>query len=185
MALSVLGKTPGGLGTFLLAMGGSWWPLEDPWWPWVAPGDPQRPLGGPQRPPPPPSPQWMVKSKAISELQEACWEMVAAMASDIILLLDSDNDGVRTHAIKFVEGLIITLSPRVADSDVPKRHENDISLERVPKDHPYIKYSEGGGAGGGMDRRMWGGVGGDVGGCRGGTWIQVGGCGDVWGDLGT
>lgn len=85
--------------------------------------------------------QWMVKSKAISELQEACWEMVAAMASDIILLLDSDNDGVRTHAIKFVEGLIITLSPRVADSDVPKRHENDISLERVPKDHPYIKYT--------------------------------------------
>lgn len=66
------------------------------------------------------------------------------MASDIILLLDSDNDGIRTHAIKFVEGLIITLSPRVADSDVPKRHENDISLERIPKDHPYIKYSEAG-----------------------------------------
>ncbi|XP_010224376.1 PREDICTED: symplekin, partial [Tinamus guttatus] len=84
--------------------------------------------------------QWMVKSKAISELQEACWEMVSAMAGDILLLLDSDNDGVRTHAIKFVEGLIVTLSPRVADSDVPKRHENDISLERVPKDHPYIKY---------------------------------------------
>ena len=88
--------------------------------------------------------QWMVKSKVISELQEACWEMGAAMASDIILLLDSDNDGVRTHAIKFVEGLIITLSPRMADSDVPKRHENDISLERIPRDHPVIKYSEGG-----------------------------------------
>ena len=142
-----------------------------PWWPWVVSDGPKMTLGGPMvapvglgwllvtlrdpwvapndPPPPPPSPQWMVKSKAISELQEACWEMVAAMASDIILLLDSDNDGVRTHAIKFVEGLIITLSPRVADSDVPKRHENDISLERVPKDHPYIKYSEGGGAGGG------------------------------------
>ncbi|NXT36177.1 SYMPK protein, partial [Pelecanoides urinatrix] len=90
---------------------------------------------------PPPCPQWMVKSKVISELQEACWEMMAAMASDIILLLDSDNDGIRTHAIKFVEGLIITLSPRMADSDVPKRHENDISLERIPKDHPYIKYN--------------------------------------------
>ncbi|NXV52623.1 SYMPK protein, partial [Uria aalge] len=90
---------------------------------------------------PPPCLQWMVKSKVISELQEACWEMMAAMASDIILLLDSDNDGIRTHAIKFVEGLIITLSPRMADSDVPKRHENDISLERIPKDHPYIKYN--------------------------------------------
>ncbi|KAM6307755.1 LOW QUALITY PROTEIN: symplekin [Podargus strigoides] len=85
--------------------------------------------------------QWMVRSRAVSELQEACWDMMAAMASDILLLLDSDNDGVRTHAIKFMEGLIITLSPRVADSDVPKRHENDISLERIPKDHPYIKYN--------------------------------------------
>ncbi|NXE99923.1 SYMPK protein, partial [Menura novaehollandiae] len=72
--------------------------------------------------------QWMVKSKVISELQEACWEMMSSMASDIILLLDSDNDGIRTHAIKFVEGLIVTLSPRTADSDVPKRHENDMSL---------------------------------------------------------
>ncbi|XP_074872725.1 symplekin [Carettochelys insculpta] len=85
--------------------------------------------------------QWMVKSKVINDLQEACWEMVSAMASDIILLLDSDNDGIRTHAIKFVEGLIITLSPRMPDSDVPKRHENDISLDRIPKDHPYIKHS--------------------------------------------
>lgn len=68
--------------------------------------------------------------------------MVSAMASEIIQLLDSDNDGIRTHAIKFVEGLIITLSPRMPDSEVPKRHENDISLDRVPKDHPCIKYSE-------------------------------------------
>ncbi|XP_068854580.1 LOW QUALITY PROTEIN: symplekin [Aphelocoma coerulescens] len=85
--------------------------------------------------------QWMVKSKVISELQEACWEMMSSMASDIILLLDSDNDGIRTHAIKFVEGLIVTLSPRTADSDVPKRHENDVSLERIPRDHPVIKYN--------------------------------------------
>uniref|UniRef100_A0A8D2Q0W9 Symplekin n=1 Tax=Zosterops lateralis melanops TaxID=1220523 RepID=A0A8D2Q0W9_ZOSLA len=85
--------------------------------------------------------QWMVKSKVISELQEACWEMMSSMASDIIVLLDSDNDGVRTHAIKFVEGLIVTLSPRTADSDVPKRHEGDVSLERIPRDHPVIKYN--------------------------------------------
>ncbi|XP_054855907.1 symplekin [Eublepharis macularius] len=85
--------------------------------------------------------QWMVKSRVINDMQEACWEMVSAMASEIIQLLDSDNDGIRTHAIKFVEGLIITLSPRMPDSEVPKRHENDISLDRVPRDHPYIKYN--------------------------------------------
>lgn len=86
--------------------------------------------------------QWMVKSRVISELQEACWDMVSAMAGDIILLLDSDNDGIRTHAIKFVEGLIVTLSPRMADSEVPRRQEHDISLDRIPRDHPYIQYSE-------------------------------------------
>ncbi|KAJ7303894.1 hypothetical protein JRQ81_011404 [Phrynocephalus forsythii] len=85
--------------------------------------------------------QWMVKSRAVNEMQEACWEMVSAMASEIIQLLDSDNDGIRTHAIKFVEALIITLSPRMPESEVPKRHENDISLDRVPNDHPYIKYN--------------------------------------------
>ncbi|KAB0398555.1 hypothetical protein E2I00_009906, partial [Balaenoptera physalus] len=85
--------------------------------------------------------QWMVKSRVISELQEACWDMVSAMAGDIILLLDSDNDGIRTHAIKFVESLIVTLSPRMADSEVPRRQEHDISLDRIPRDHPYIQYN--------------------------------------------
>ncbi|EHB00843.1 Symplekin [Heterocephalus glaber] len=85
--------------------------------------------------------QWMVKSRVISDLQEACWDMVSAMAGDIILLLDSDNDGIRTHAIKFVEGLIVTLSPRMADSEVPRRQEHDISLDRIPRDHPYIQYN--------------------------------------------
>ncbi|KAG8143603.1 hypothetical protein E2320_000847 [Naja naja] len=80
---------------------------------------------------------WMVKSRVINEMQEACWEMVSAMANEIIQLLDSDNDGIRTHAIKFVEGLIITLSPRMPESEVPKRHENDISLDRFMV-HPAI-----------------------------------------------
>eukprot|EP00073_Rattus_norvegicus_P005358 NP_001094300.1 symplekin [Rattus norvegicus] len=85
--------------------------------------------------------QWMVKSRVISDLQEACWDMVSSMAAEIILLLDSDNDGIRTHAIKFVEGLIVTLSPRMADSEVPRRQEHDISLDRIPRDHPYIQYN--------------------------------------------
>nr|XP_033812330.1 symplekin isoform X2 [Geotrypetes seraphini] len=84
--------------------------------------------------------QWMVRSRVINDKQDSCWEMVSDMVNDINQLLDSDNDGIRTHAIKFIESLIITLSPRMPDSDVPKRQENDISLDRVPKDHPYIKY---------------------------------------------
>ncbi|KAF7655817.1 hypothetical protein LDENG_00049490 [Lucifuga dentata] len=84
--------------------------------------------------------QWLVRSKAVSEMQEACWDMVTQMKGDVLALLDSENDGVRTHAIKFTESLIVTLSPRTADSDIPKRQEGDISLDKVPKDHSYIRY---------------------------------------------
>lgn len=65
--------------------------------------------------------------------------MVTQMKDDVLALLDSDNDGVRTHAIKFTESLIITLSPRTPDSDTPKKHEGDISLDKIPKDHTYIR----------------------------------------------
>lgn len=84
--------------------------------------------------------QWLVRSKAVTERQEACWDLVTQMKGDVLALLDSENDGVRTHAIKFTESLIITLSPRTSDSDVPKRQEGDTSLDKVPKDHSYIRY---------------------------------------------
>ena len=84
--------------------------------------------------------QWLVRSRVISEVQEACWDMLTQMKGEVLSLLDSENDGVRTHAIKFTEALIITLSPRTHDSEVPKRQENDISLDKVSKDHSYIRY---------------------------------------------
>lgn len=66
--------------------------------------------------------------------------MVTQIKEDVLALLDSENDGVRTHAIKFTESLIITLSPRTPDSDTPKKQEGDISLDKIPKDHMYIRY---------------------------------------------
>lgn len=84
--------------------------------------------------------QWLVCSKTVSEMQEACWDLVTQMKGDVLTSLDSENDGVRTHAIKFTESLIISLSPRTSDSDVPKRQEGDISLDKVPRDHSYIRY---------------------------------------------
>ncbi|KAK7173913.1 hypothetical protein R3I93_003671 [Phoxinus phoxinus] len=84
--------------------------------------------------------QWLVRTKSVTDMQEACWDMVTQMKEDLLALLDSDNDGVRTHAIKFTESLIITLSPRTPDSDTPKKQEGDISLDKIPKDHTYIRY---------------------------------------------
>uniref|UniRef100_A0A8C2DXZ4 Symplekin n=1 Tax=Cyprinus carpio TaxID=7962 RepID=A0A8C2DXZ4_CYPCA len=79
-------------------------------------------------------------SFSVSDMQEACWDMVTQLKEDVLALLDSDNDGVRTYAIKFTESLIITLSPRTPDSDTPKKQEGDISLDKIPKDHTYIRY---------------------------------------------
>ncbi|CAG5865899.1 symplekin [Menidia menidia] len=84
--------------------------------------------------------QWLVRAKVVSDMQEACWDLVTQMKGDVLALLDSENDGVRTHAIKFTESLIIILSPRTSESDVPKRQEGDISLDKVPKDQSYIRY---------------------------------------------
>ncbi|KAK3508762.1 hypothetical protein QTP70_004239 [Hemibagrus guttatus] len=84
--------------------------------------------------------QWLLRTKSISDVQEGCWDMVTQMKGEVLAQLDSDNDGIRTHAIKFTESLIITLSPRTSDSDVPKKQEGDISLDKVPKDHSYIRY---------------------------------------------
>lgn len=84
--------------------------------------------------------QWLLRSKTVTDMQEACWDMLTNMKGEVLAMLDSENDGVRTHAIKFTEALIIALSPRVQDSEVPKRQENDISLDKVPKDHSYIRY---------------------------------------------
>ncbi|XP_038135078.1 symplekin [Cyprinodon tularosa] len=84
--------------------------------------------------------QWLVRSKTVSEMQEACWDLVTQMSGEVLTMLDSENDGIRTHAIKFTESLIITLSPRTPESDVPKRQEGDISLDKVPRDHSYIRY---------------------------------------------
>ncbi|XP_066437632.1 symplekin [Eleutherodactylus coqui] len=85
--------------------------------------------------------QWVARSRPTSERQESCWDLVTEMAVDILQLLESDNDGIRTHAVKFVESLIVTLSPRTADSEIPKRQEGDISLEQIPMDHPFLKYN--------------------------------------------
>ncbi|XP_073498173.1 symplekin isoform X1 [Phyllobates terribilis] len=85
--------------------------------------------------------QWVARSRPTSDRQESCWDLVTEMATDILQLLESDNDGIRTHAVKFVESLIVTLSPRTQDSEIPKRQEGDISLEQIPTDHHYLKYN--------------------------------------------
>ncbi|RMX54270.1 hypothetical protein pdam_00011964 [Pocillopora damicornis] len=86
--------------------------------------------------------QYICKQKAISEELERMWELLIQIKEQIIDMLESDNDGIRTHAIKFMEMLVLVQSLKTQDSESLKKGEADISLEIVPRNHPLIKMTE-------------------------------------------
>uniref|UniRef100_UPI00358F3C6F symplekin n=1 Tax=Myxine glutinosa TaxID=7769 RepID=UPI00358F3C6F len=82
--------------------------------------------------------QWLAKMRKLTEEQESGWEILCRVKEDITNLLDSENDGVRTHSIKFLEMLIIVLTPRPSDPEVPRRPETDLDLDRISNEHPIL-----------------------------------------------
>lgn len=68
------------------------------------------------------------------------WLSLNDLTNHVAALLDSDNDGVRTSAIKFIEMLVIVLSCRSKESIVPTINENDISIEQISDDHELLGY---------------------------------------------
>ncbi|XP_054758403.2 symplekin-like [Lytechinus pictus] len=77
--------------------------------------------------------KWIAGVKDIREEIEAGWASLMLMKKKIVSeLLDDDNDGVRTYAIKFSEMIATTLSAKSSDSLVPKRAESDITLDQFP-----------------------------------------------------
>ncbi|KAK2568901.1 Symplekin [Acropora cervicornis] len=86
--------------------------------------------------------QYICKQKAISEEFEHLWELLIQIKEQIIDMLESDNDGIRTQAIKFIEMLVLVQSLKSQDSETLKKGEADISLEIVPRNHPLVKMTE-------------------------------------------
>jgi len=65
----------------------------------------------------------------ITDRMEAAWTLVNNIKEGIVQLLDSDNDGVRTLTLKFMEMIVLTQTHREAESAVK---ENDFCLDDVP-----------------------------------------------------
>ncbi|EDO33007.1 predicted protein, partial [Nematostella vectensis] len=86
--------------------------------------------------------QHVCKKRVISEELEQMWELLTQMKNQIIGMLASDNDGIRTHAIKFMEMLVLVQSTKSQDSESSKKGEADISLDVVPRAHPLVKMQE-------------------------------------------
>uniref|UniRef100_A0A182NRE9 Symplekin n=1 Tax=Anopheles dirus TaxID=7168 RepID=A0A182NRE9_9DIPT len=73
--------------------------------------------------------QWICQLDDIPEEVEQAWNTLCLMKISILDMIDDDNDGIRTNAIKFLEGVVILQT--YPDEDSLKR-ENDFSLEDVP-----------------------------------------------------
>lgn len=49
----------------------------------------------------------------------------------ILNMIDSDNEGIRTHSIKFLEEVVVLQSPHANDDD-------DFSLDCLPSHLPFL-----------------------------------------------
>jgi len=82
--------------------------------------------------------QLVCKLRTIKEEIRIMWEGMCGLRQVISGFIKSDNDGVRTHAIKFLEMVVLVHSLKMQDSDTPKK-EGDVSLDIVPRNHPLVK----------------------------------------------
>lgn len=73
--------------------------------------------------------QWLVSLADVSDSTEKAWNTLCIMKGEILDMIDHDNDGIRTNAIKFLEGVVIMQT--YPDEDSMKR-DNDFSLEDIP-----------------------------------------------------
>lgn len=73
--------------------------------------------------------QWICSLTDITEEVEQAWNTLCLVKASILDMIDNDNDGIRTNAIKFLEGIVIIQT--YPDEDSMKR-DNDFSLENVP-----------------------------------------------------
>lgn len=74
--------------------------------------------------------RWICSAKEVDDLMETSWEYICSLKADIVSMLESDNDGIRTHTIKFMEMLVILQT--YPDGDSPKKSANDMALDDVP-----------------------------------------------------
>ncbi|XP_069686905.1 symplekin isoform X1 [Periplaneta americana] len=72
---------------------------------------------------------WLARARAVTEEMEAAWAMMGSIKAQIVNMIDSDNDGIRTHSVKFLECVVLLQTYPEAES---MRRENDFSLEDVP-----------------------------------------------------
>lgn len=73
--------------------------------------------------------EWLCKATTITDEMETAWLKMSKIKSDIATMIDSDNDGIRTIAVKFIECVIML---QTYPDEVENKRANDFSLDDVP-----------------------------------------------------
>ena len=74
--------------------------------------------------------KWLCQVRIINDKMEAVWGLMNDMKANIITILDGDNDGLRTLAIKFIEVMILC-----------QTHAEDYGKVAGPHDFRFVYYS--------------------------------------------
>nr|XP_033334950.1 symplekin isoform X2 [Megalopta genalis] len=73
--------------------------------------------------------KWISVATTVTPEMEVAWGQLSALKIQIINMIDSDNDGIRTQAVKFLEGVVLIQT--YPDPDSAKKPD-DFSLEDIP-----------------------------------------------------
>ncbi|XP_042217940.1 symplekin-like [Homarus americanus] len=72
---------------------------------------------------------WLSSARSTTPEMEQVWLIITTIKNTIITMIDHDNDGVRTQAIKFLEALVLLQTYTEADSVV---RDGEFNLDQVP-----------------------------------------------------
>ncbi|KHN82354.1 Symplekin [Toxocara canis] len=69
---------------------------------------------------------------------ERCWEAFSVLKGRIMQQIDSDNEGIRTQALKFLEAVVLAQTLRTEESE--KGRGDHMCLNEIGRDHRFISY---------------------------------------------
>lgn len=73
--------------------------------------------------------KWIAGAPVVTPEMEKAWGQLSDLKIQIISMIDSDNDGIRTQAVKLLEGVVLLQT--YPDPDTPRKPD-DFSLEDIP-----------------------------------------------------
>uniref|UniRef100_A0A1I8BMH1 DUF3453 domain-containing protein n=1 Tax=Meloidogyne hapla TaxID=6305 RepID=A0A1I8BMH1_MELHA len=78
--------------------------------------------------------RWASQRRSTDDEAKNCWETFSMLKNKIMQTVDSENEGIKTMAFKFLEMLIICQLPKTEFSETPKTSNQQISLDEIGRD---------------------------------------------------